>query len=152
LADMQAGPVVPTGTTLEGRDYAAETVKYLTFMTYSGAQDFDLAIDGITIALKDGRSVVVSLEGEASTPRVVRAEVSLSELLTAYPPSFGSSYGVATTDDAYGGEGVSLRYVKTAGTSPANEKFELHLPFTMEEGAVVPASAWDEVRAQLGAF
>jgi hypothetical protein len=151
LADMQAGPVVPAGTALEARDYRAETVKFVAFMTYSNATEVDASIDGITLRLTDGREALVHLEGTATPAPVLRASVSMAALLADYPPSAGSSYGEVTTENPFGGSGASLRYVKD-GDSPAGEKFEIHLPFTFEADVTPPPSVWDAVRAHLGAF
>lgn len=151
LNRMKAAPVDPVaadGTTLAPRAYADQTVKYITFMTYSGQGDFDVSIDGITIRLKDGSAVNIDLGGDAVAQQIVRTEISLAEVLAGSPPSTGSSYGAITSENAFGGTGSSLRYQRAANEGG---KFELHFPFVVDDANPVSAY-WDSFRAILGSF
>ncbi|MGN6108357.1 MAG: hypothetical protein ACTHU0_24840, partial [Kofleriaceae bacterium] len=147
LADMQAGPVTPAGTTLPARDYRGEQIAYLTVMTYSNETQFDASIDGIEIHLTNGKGAVLDLEGDS---KLFRAAVSLEQMRARH--ATGNSYGVASTATATSPQtgARSWNYVKNAG-SPAAEKFELYLPFAAPAGATVDP-LWDAVRAHLGTF
>src|SRR5690606_22157314 len=79
LAEIQEGPFAPSGTELAPRDYASQTVKYVTFMTYSGQKVVDVSIDGITITLKDGREATFDLGGDAVASPITRTSLSLAE-------------------------------------------------------------------------
>ena len=61
LADMQAGPVTPTGVT-GARDYRTKKVKYVSFSTSSSDTAFEGSIDGIEVRLKNGKILVVDLD------------------------------------------------------------------------------------------
>src|SRR5690606_31756477 len=146
LAEAQEGPVTPEGEE-EARDYRDQTVKFLTFMTYSGTQEHDVSIDGITITLKDGRTATIDLEGPAEEAPVLNSTLSLTELEDAYPPSEGSSFGVLDTEFPFREGGASLRFQKEAGPG---EKFELHLPFTAGANEEPFPAFWDALYGFIG--
>lgn len=147
LAEMQAGEIQPEGVD-EARDYRDQTVKFLTFMTYSGTQEHDVSIDGITITLKDGRTATIDLEGEAEEPTVLNTTFSLGELADAYPPSTNSSFGFVDTEFPFREGGASLRFQKEEGDGAS--KFELHVPFTPGANEDPFPSIWDGVTGVLG--
>ncbi|MBS7636095.1 right-handed parallel beta-helix repeat-containing protein [Candidatus Bathyarchaeota archaeon] len=71
LQNIQAGPInwhdYYSGCPVTNIDYGVEIVKYISFQTATGWMNiFQGYIDAITIALKDGTTVSVDLEGFAS--------------------------------------------------------------------------------------
>lgn len=145
LADMQAGEITPP--TLTARDYRTEKIKYLTFASYSTALDFDAALDGIEIVLKNGKGVKLDLTGDSL---VRRFSVSHAAVTATDPPSGGSSYGVAQAANSFTG-GTSWNFARLPA-DPAL-KFEFYVPFTMEAGAASPPGAsWDDIRNYMGEF
>ncbi|RYZ60026.1 MAG: hypothetical protein EOP08_14960, partial [Proteobacteria bacterium] len=144
LATLQAGAITPAG--LEARDYRAEKIKYLTFASYSTALDFDAALDGIEIVLKNGKGVSLDLTGDSL---VRQFSVSRAAVIATDPPSAGSSYGVAETPSSFTG-GASWRYVHPA--AGPGEKFEFYVPFAIEATATQPGAPWAEIRSYLGEF
>ncbi len=86
LQDIQAGPInwnnYYSRCPVTNIDYAVETVKYISFQTGTGWMNtFQGYIDAITIALKNGTTVYIDLEGFAS-------EVWVDDNWTGLPPGY----------------------------------------------------------------
>jgi hypothetical protein len=86
LQDIQAGPInwhdYYSGCPVTNIDYGVEIVKYISFQTGTGWMNtFQGYIDAITIALKDGTTVSVDLEGFAS-------EVWVDDDWAGLPPGY----------------------------------------------------------------
>ncbi len=144
LANIQSGPVTPAGVT-GARDYRNEQVRYIAFSSVSNDVAFDGSLDGIEIVLKNGKGVAIDLTGEANFRRIA---LSRSKLLSVDPPSAGSTYGTATSTNAWGGAGTSWSFTKD---QPSNEKLEVYLTFA---GALdtPKTEIWKGVRDHLGEF
>ena len=144
LANMQSGPVTPTGVT-GARDYRTEQIRYITFSSVSSDVTFDGSLDGIEVVLKNGKGVNIDLAGDANIRRIA---LSRSKLLAVDPPGTGSTYGTATSTNAWGGAGTSWSFTKNAAN---NEKLEFYLTFA---GALdtPKTEIWKGVRDHLGEF
>ncbi|MEM0006921.1 MAG: right-handed parallel beta-helix repeat-containing protein [Candidatus Bathyarchaeia archaeon] len=86
LQDIQAGPInwhnYYSGCPETNIDYGVEVVKYISFQTATGWMNvFQGCIDAITIALKDGTTVSIDLEGFAS-------EVWVNDDWASLPPGY----------------------------------------------------------------
>jgi hypothetical protein len=86
LQDIQAGPInwhdYYSGCPVTNIDYGVEVVKYISFQTGTGWMNtFQGYIDAITIALKDGTTVSIDLEGFAS-------EVWVDDDWAGLPPGY----------------------------------------------------------------
>ncbi|MEM3627875.1 MAG: right-handed parallel beta-helix repeat-containing protein [Candidatus Bathyarchaeia archaeon] len=86
LQDIQAGPInwnnYYSGCPVTNIDYGVETVKYISFQTGTAWMNvFQGYIDAITIALNDGTTVTVDLEGFAS-------EIWVDDDWTGLPPGY----------------------------------------------------------------
>jgi hypothetical protein len=91
LQDIQAGPInwhdYYSGCPVTNIDYGVEIVKYISFQTGTGWMNtFQGYIDAITIALKDGTTVSIDLEGFAS-------EVWVDDDWTGLPPGYEVELG-----------------------------------------------------------
>jgi hypothetical protein len=144
LANIQAGPVTPTGVT-GARDYHAEKIRFIAFSSVSNDTTFDASIDGIEVVLKNGKGVSIDLAGDASFRRIA---LSRAKLLAVDPPDTGSTYGTASATNPWHDAGTSWKFTKNAAT---NEKLEFYLTFG---GALdTPKTAiWKGVREHLGEF
>jgi len=144
LANMQSGPVTPAGVT-DPRDYRTEQVRFVTFSSLSSDATFDGSLDGIEIMLKNGKGVNIDLAGDANIRRIA---LSMNKLLAVDPPGGGSTYGTASSTNAWGGAGTSWSFTKNAST---NEKLEFYLTFA---GALdtPKTEIWKGVRDHLGEF
>lgn len=86
LQNIQAGPInwhdYYSGCPVTNIDYGVEVVKYISFQTATGWMNvFQGCVDAITIALKDGTTVSVDLEGFAS-------EVWVNDDWAGLPPGY----------------------------------------------------------------
>ncbi len=70
-------------------------------------------------------------DGGDVTDPIKHITLKLEDVIAAAPPVGPSSYGFASSANAYGGAGTSWRYQKPL-TGAADEKFEFYFPFTEE--------------------
>lgn len=144
LANMQSGPVTPAGVS-GARDYRTERVRWISFSSVSSDVTFDGSLDGIEVVLKNGKGVSIDLAGDPSFRRIA---LSRSKLHAVDPPSAGSTYGAATSANAWGGAGTSWSFTKNGAT---NDKLEFYLTFAGDLDTA-KTEIWKGVRDHVGEF
>ena len=114
LQDIQAGPInwhnYYSGCPVTNIDYGVEIVKYISFQTGTGWMNtFQGYIDAITIALKDGTTISIDLEGFAS-------EIWVDDDWAGLPPGYEVEPGKFIGYNAFAKIQDAINAVTSEGT------------------------------------
>ncbi len=96
----------------------------------------------------DSSAPVKDATPDAPDDSIKKITLAVEDVIAKEAPKGPSSFGFASSQDAYGGAGTSWRFQKPL-TGAADEKFEFYLPFTADD-AKDKAAGLGEISAHLG--